>query len=670
MRNAVRSFPISAGLCLAILASGASSPSAGAEPRKAEAADAPLIAAELKDVAEIAAALREHYTKYEYRIAMRDGVHLFTSAYVPKERSRAYPMLMTRTPYAIEPYGPDRFPDEKSRSLRHLAPFIRDGYILVSQDVRGCHMSEGTFVEERPHVAPSAGKKGTIDESTDTYDSIDWLVKNVPANNGKVGLWGISYPGFYAAQGMIDAHPALKAISPQAPIGDSFLGDDVHHNGAFFLGATFDFLSRFGKNRPKPVKPTSKQWDGIDYDGADAYDFFLAMGPLANANGARYLDNKSVAWNDILAHGTRDDYWKVRNHVANYKNVKPAVMTVGGWFDAQDLFGPLETYRSVERQNAGANNTLVMGPWRHGGWAGGDGDHLGDVTFGAKTSVFFREKIEFPFFQRYLKGKPVPPPPEAWVYETGTNVWQRYATWPPAEAKPVFIAFQAGGKLALSPNSKIANKGGEGSDAGYDTYLSDPAKPVPYRDRNGTGIDEDYMTEDQRFASRRPDVLTYATGELEGDVTLGGPMEASLWVSTTGTDADFVVKLVDVYPQDYPDPTPNPAGVHMGGYQQLVRGEVMRGKFRTSFEKPVPFKPGEPVLVRFSIPDTLHTFRSGHRIMVQVQSTWFPLVDRNPQTFTDIYRATNADFHTATHRVYRTPAMASGIKVGLLRGAI
>jgi len=647
-------------LCFATAACGAASPTAGAEPRKPTTeADLPLIAGDPKDGPEIVRALREYYTKYDYQIPMRDGVRLYTTVYLPKDRSKTYPILLNRTPYSVQPYGADRYPSpDDARLVERIAPslyFMREGYIFARQDVRGAFMSGGTFVDIRPH----ARAKGEIDESTDAYDTIDWLVKNVAPNNGKVGMWGISYPGFYAAQGAVDAHPALKAVSPQAPVTEWFIGDDFHQ-GALMLGDAFDFYASFGKPRPKPIK--KKDW-GFEYNAGDAYEFFLDMGPLANAN-ARYFENKIPFWNDMMQHGVRDDFWKARDPRPYYKNVKPAIMTVGGWFDAEDAFGALETYRTFERQSPGANNTLVMGPWIHGGWVRTDGDHLGNVSFGAKQSLFYREHIEFPFFQKYLKGKQVSAPPEAWAFETGTNVWQRYNAWPPPGAKPVFVAFHAGGKLSDSPVS------GAEDASGLDAYVSDPAKPVPYRDKPSARLDHEYVIDDQRFASRRPDVLTYSTGDLEGDVTVGGPVEASLWVSTTGTDADFVVKLIDVYPPDFPDPTPNPAGVHMGGYQQLVRGEVMRAKFRTSYEKPVPFKPGEPTLVRFTLPDTLHTFRAGHRIMVQVQSSWFPLVDRNPQTFTDIYTAKESDFHAATHRVHRTPSMSSGIKLGVLRGKI
>jgi putative CocE/NonD family hydrolase len=617
-----------------------------AEPRKP--ADAPLVSESLDDDAHLAKALREHYTKYEYAIPMRDGVKLFTVAYVPKDRSRTWPILLERTPYGVQPYGVDNYADEKNtRALNKLAPapsFVRHGFIFVHQDVRGRMSSEGTFVDVRPHAA----KKGDIDESTDAWDTVDWLVKNLPANNGKVGLWGISYPGFYAAQAAVDAHPAVRAISPQAPVTEWFLGDDFHHNGAFFLADAFNFYSSFGKPRPKPVKKST--W-GFDYDAGDAYEFFLTLGPVANAN-TKYLEDKIPFWNDLMVHGTRDAFWQARDPRPYYRNAKPAVMTVGGWFDVEDLFGTLATYRAFETQSPkSAENVLVMGPWRHGGWARTDGDHLGDVTFGQKTAQFFRDEIELPFFERHLEGKKGPPPPEAIVFETGTNTWQRYATWPPAEAKPTTLFFQAGGKLGATPPRE----------AGADAYVSDPQKPVPYRAKLSQTIDEDYASDDQRFAARRPDVLVYATGELDADASIAGPVEASLWVTTTGSDADFVVKVVDVYPADHAE---------LPGYQQLVRAEIMRGKFRSGFDRPEAFKPGEPTLVRFTLPDVCHTFRTGHKLMVQVQSSWFPLVDRNPQTFTDIYKATAADFHAATHRVLRAPDKASSIRVMLERGAL
>ena len=641
------------------------SPRAVAEPRKGTAEEAPLVLVRdaLADDVAIARAIREHYTKYEHRIPMRDGAKLFTVVYVPKDVSRTYPLMLHRTPYSVAPYGVDNYPDARNtRALRRFAPsaaFIRDGYVFVHQDVRGRMMSEGTFVDVRPH----AMTKGGIDESTDAWDTIDWLVKNVPSNNGRVGAWGISYPGFYAAQAAVDAHPALKAVSPQAPVTDWFMGDDFHHNGAFFLADGFDFYGTFGKPRPKLTKKST--W-GFEHDFADVYDYFLAMGPIANTT-AKYAESGIATgipfWNDMLAHPTRDDWWKARDPRPFYRSVRPAVLTVGGFFDSEDCFGALETYRAFEKQSPGAENMLVMGPWSHGGWSRTDGDRHGDITFGQKASLHYREQIELPFFRHHLKGAGGASAPsakgiEAFVFETGTNVWQTYSAWPPRESKKATLHFHANGKLG----EKAPTTAGAGEEAGgFDAYVSDPAKPVPYRAKTGAVIDSDYMSDDQRFATRRPDVLTFSTGELDGDVALAGPLEAKLWVATTGTDADFVVKLVDGYPQDHAE---------LPGYQQLVRAEVMRGKFRNSFEKPEPFEPGKPVLVHFTLPDVAHTFRTGHKILVQVQSTWFPLVDRNPQTFTDIYKATESDFHAATHRVYRTADKPSSLEVTLVRGAL
>ncbi len=644
-------------LLLATVACGGASSAVAktktAPPAPATTASTPLISDALPDEKSIALAIRAHYTKYVHRIPMRDGKRLYTTVYVPKDRSQTYPMLMCRTPYSVKPYGVDNYPDvDHPRSLRKLAPSLaalRDGYIFVHQDVRGRMMSEGKFVDVRP-IRP-----GKVDESTDAFDTVQWLLQHVPAHNGRVGVWGISYPGFYAAQAAVNAHPAIKAVSPQAPVTDWFIGDDFHHNGAFFIADAFGFYSSFGKPRPEPTKKMT--W-GFDYDSGDAYEFFLRLGPVANADTV-HLKGKIPFWKQIMSHGTLDAFWKARNPRPHYKMAKPAILTVGGWFDAEDLFGALATYRAFETQSPGAKNTLVMGPWAHGGWARADGDRHGDVYVGQKTSPFYQEKIELPFFQKYLKGAKVPAPPEAWIFEMGTNIWRRYDTWPPKKGKPRTYYFGAGGKLLLQA------AGADDAGENYDEYVSDPAKPVPYMGRSSMRIDKTYMSADQRFAARRPDVVVFETEPLESDVTMAGPLVANLWVSITGSDADFVVKLVDVYPADYANPTPNPRKVRMGGYQQLVRGEVIRGKFRNSFEKPEAFVPGKPTLVRLTLPDVSHSFRTGHRIMVQVQSSWFPLVDRNPQVFTNIYTAKASDFTKATHRIYRTAKMPSGLHVTL-----
>ena len=594
--------------------------------------------------------VKAHYTKYEYRIPMRDGVRLFTSVYVPKDESHTYPIVMQRTPYSVAPYGIDKYRE----NLGPSPLFGKAGYIAAYQDVRGRYLSEGKFVDVRPQIPKKTGPKD-IDESSDTFDTIDWLVKIVPRNSGKVGTWGISYPGFYAAASIIDAHPALKAASPQAPLVDWFLGDDVHHNGAFFLHQTFNFDAVFGIPRPEP---TTKSNPKFDHGTPDAYQFFLDMGPLARANEVHFKGERAF-WNDEMAHPNYDEFWKARALWPHFKDVKPAVLTVGGWFDAEDLYGPLKTHATIEANGPKAKNTLVMGPWVHGGWSRGDGASLGPVEFASKTGDFFREHIEFAFFEHHLKGQGDWKDTSAWVFETGKNEWHRHDVWPPRKAKSKSLYLAAGGKLSFDAPGKA-------DDDGFDEYPSDPAHPVPYTTVVGPDYPNTFMVEDQRFASHRPDVVTYQTEPLDADLTLAGPIEVKLNVSTSGTDSDWVVKLIDVYPGDHPDPDPNPSHIRMGGYQQLVRGDVMRGRFRNSFEAPEAFKPGEPTLVPISIPDTYHTFRSGHRIMVQIQSSWFPLVDRNPQTFVDIYKAKATDFRKATQRVYRSGERATRLEVMVL----
>lgn len=611
----------------------------------------PLAGAELKDY------IRANYTKYEYQIPMRDGVKLFTAVYVPKDDAKTYPMILTRTPYSVAPYGVDKYPD----ALRPGALFVQSGYIFVQQDVRGRWMSEGEYVNVRPHNPAKKGKE--IDESSDTYDTVEWLTKNVKGNNGRVGITGISYPGFYTVCGMIDAHPAVKAVSPQAPVSEWFIGDDFHHNGCLFLPHCFNFMSGFGKARPEPTKKFNR--DRFDHETPDGYKFFLEMGPLKNAD-AKYYKGEIAFWKEVMEHGNYDNFWKARNIRQHVRNVKPAVLTVGGWFDAENLFGALEVYKHAEANSPPPNNHLVMGPWDHGGWSRGTGDRLGDVRFNSNTSEFYREKIELPFFEQHLKGDGKATHPKAWVFETGTNVWRKFDTWPPKAAEPVKFHF---GPESLNsepgPDAKAASLG---SAAGkFDEFVSDPAKPVPFINKTDVGMVREYMTADQRFAATRPDVLVYQTEVLKTDLTLAGPIEVELHVSTTGTDADWVVKVIDVYPDDFPDLDPNPAGVKMGGYQQLIRGEPFRGKFRNSFEKPEPFKPGEVTKVKFTMPDVCHTLRPGHRLMVQVQSTWFPLVDRNPQTFCDIYKADAKDFQKQTHKVYRDSEHPSRVTIGVIK---
>ena len=568
--------------------------------------------------------IKASYTKFEYRIPMRDGKRLFTSVYIPKDQSKSYPFMLTRTPYSVKPYGVDEYPD-------HLGPsphFSKANYIFVYQDVRGRWMSEGEFVDMRPHLANKRDDR-EFDESTDAWDSIDWLVKHVPNNNGKVGMSGISYPGFYTSAGMIDAHPALVACSPQAPIVDWFIGDDWHHNGALQLPHAFNFMATNGHQRPQPTKKIDHKFD---HGTPDGYDFFLRLGSLPNVD-SRYYKGEVPFWNEVMDHGTYDDFWKSRNLRPHLKQIRPAVMTVGGWFDAENLFGALETYKNVEAGSPQTTNLLVMGPWIHGGWSRGDGLSLGHVSFNSKTSEFFREHIEFPFFEFHLKGEGKLSHPEAWIFETGTNVWRQYDAWPPKNTQLQSWYLRSGGRLMSQPPPETD------SNVDRDEYTSDPAKPVPFYDKTTIGMAPEYMTADQRHVASRPDVLVYQTDEIEQDTLIAGPIDVELHVSTSGTDSDWIVKLIDVYPNDYPDPRENPSGVRMGGYQQLVRGDVFRGKFRKSFEKPVAFVPNRPESVTFTMQDISHVFRPGHRIMVQVQCTWFPLIDRNPQTFVDIYKA-------------------------------
>ena len=593
--------------------------------------------------------VKSHFTKYEYRIPMRDGSKLFTSVYVPKDDSTTYPILLKRTPYGLRPYGADQYPENLGPSTL----LAEAGYIFAYQDVRGRWMSEGDFVQMRPH-RPKKDGPDDFDESSDTWDTVDWLVKNVRGNNGNVGIAGISYPGFYTAAGIIDSHPAIKAASPQAPVNDWFVGDDWHHNGAFFLAHMFNWMSRSGRERPEPTNDFRRE--PFDYGTPDGYEFFKRMKTLSEID-EKYLKGDVPFWPEVMRHGSYDEFWKSRNIRPHLKNVKPAVMTVGGWFDAENLFGALETYKYIEANNPSTFNMLVMGPWRHGEWDDGEGSSFGDIPFNAKTGEFYRKEIEFPFFEFYLKDKGESEHPEAWVFEMGTNQWRKYDTWPPKQAQSKSLYFHAGKELRFDqPNEKDA----------FDEYISDPDKPVPFMNITATGMVAEYMIANQRFASRRPDVLVYQSDVLETDITLAGPVEVDLFVSTSGTDSDWVAKLIDVYPDDYPDPKKNPKGVRMGGYQQLVRGDVIRGKFRDSLEEPKPLEPNTPTRVKFTMPDTYHCFRSGHRIMVQVQSTWFPLVDRNPQKYVDIYHAEESDYQKATQRIFRSAEMPSRVKVFVL----
>ncbi len=594
--------------------------------------------------------IRQHYTKYEHRIEMRDGVKLFTVVYVPKDRSKQYPILLMRTPYSVRPYGVDAYLGDAGNQR---ARYFRDGYVMAYQDVRGRYMSEGEFVNVRPYIPDKKSPKD-IDETTDTYDTVDWLVKNVPANNGKVGISGISYPGFYSSMGAIDAHPAVKAVSPQAPVSQWMGGDDWFHNGAFLLSHAFNFYVKFGWPRPQPK---SEPDPGFDYPTPDGYEFFLQLGVLSNAD-AEYMNGKVAFWNQLMSHGTWDSFWAARDILPHLRNIKPAMLVVGGWFDAENLYGALHTYQSIEKNNPGATNSLVMGPWSHGEWARTDGEELGAIDFGSRTADYYTEHVELPFFNHYLKGEGELDLAEATVFDTGADQWRRYPSWPPPGGESRKLYLHENGGLSFEPP-----RDGEAED---DEYVSDPDKPVPYTGQIAQWYNRAYMLEDQRFASRRPDVLVYETVPLDRDVTVAGPIDVSFTLSTSGTDSDWVVKLVDVLPEDTPDPAPNPDNVRLGGYQMLVRGDVLRGKFREDLARPKPFVPNEATPVSFTLQDVLHTFKRGHRIMVQVQSSWFPLVDRNPQTFVDIYHAKPADYREATERVFHSRSRPSFLEVEVL----
>ena len=600
--------------------------------------------------------VKAHYTKYEFRIPMRDGKRLFTAVYAPKDTSEPHPFLMNRTPYSVGPYGEDQYP-------RHLGPsdeFEKSGYIFVYQDVRGRWMSEGDFIEMRPHIDQKKSPQD-VDDSSDTYDTIEFLLHHVPNNNGKAGIWGISYPGFYTSASIIDSHPALVAASPQAPMTDLFLGDDSYHGGAFMLSANFGFYVFFKpQTEPQAPHPTFD----FDFGTPDSYKFYLNAGSLANLEKT-YLKGANWLYTDQQSHDTYDSYWQSRDLSRHMKNVKCAVLVVGGWYDAEDLSGPYKTFNAISKFNPGTPTTLVEGPWVHGGWARNDGDHLGDIQFNAKTSEFFRQDVQFPFFELYLKGKGEAQP-KAVVFETGTNVWRTFDSWPPRAATPKTLYFHSGGKLSFDPPTESSSS---------DSYLSDPAHPVPFVGYTTNTVPQRYMVDDQRFAATRPDVLVYQTEPLEEDVTIAGPISPKLRIASTGSDSDFDVKLIDVYPEDYPNPDesgrPNKRVIDtpplfMGGYQQLLRGEPMRAKFRNSWEKTEALTPGKQTEVDFTMPDLFHTFRRGHRIMVQVQSSWFPLTDRNPQTFTDIPNAKPEDFVKATETVFHQMDAPSGVEVLIL----
>ncbi len=595
--------------------------------------------------------VRENYDKKEYMIEMRDGVKLFTVVYTPKDKSKEYPILLTRTPYSSGPYGEEKFAGFLGASI----DFAKEGFIFVLQDVRGRYMSEGQFDNMRAYIPNKTGKQ--IDESSDTYDTIDWLINNIEYNNKKVGIWGSSYPGFYALMGTIDAHPNLVCASPQAPISDWFIGDDMHHNGAFSVLMSFNFFKGFGIPR---IEPITKYPQATEYDSPDAYNFFLAHTPLKKLN-EEILKNEIPFWDTMMAHGTYDYYWQSRSNLQHLKNMKPAILLVGGWYDAEDLYGPLNIYKTIEQNDMPNNTRLVMGPWTHGSWIWAKGDSLGDFYFGGNTADYYRKEILLPFFKYHLKGEGNLKLNDVYVFDTGKNEWSNYPTWPPKNVSEVKYYFQSDEKL---------NQQNPNDEKSFSEYLNDPYNPIPYTAKFNDSkefYNPVHLIEDQRYVSTRPDVLTFESEVLTQDVTIAGPIIADLFVSTTGTDADFVVKVIDVYPDNGVDPDPNPAEVEMGGYERLVRTEIMRGKFRNSYEIPEPFEPNKVTEVKMNLNDAFHTYKAGHKIMIQVSSSYFPFFDVNPNTFCDIYNADKDKFVKAMIKIYHSKEYPSNVMFSVIK---
>ncbi|MHC8949229.1 CocE/NonD family hydrolase [Sphingobacterium hungaricum] len=594
--------------------------------------------------------VKAHFTKIEREIPMRDGVKLFTAVYIPKDSKEKMPILMNRTPYTVAPYGEENV----KAYLGNFPGMTKEGYIFVYQDVRGKWKSEGTFENIRPTATKQNNLK--IDESTDTWDTIDWLLKNIKQNNGRVGLYGISYPGFYSTTGLVNAHPALKAVSPQAPVTDWFIGDDFNHGGALFLMDAFRFMYTFDAPRPKPITPAENTYKGFDLPSKDYYKFFLEN-PTLSGIKKDYLSHTVKFWDDLAKHNTLDTFWVARTITNHLQNVKPAVMVVGGFFDAEDAYGTFATYKAIEKENPKNKSILVAGPWFHGGWVRGNGDSFGDIRFNQKTSLDYQQKFELPFFNYYLKDKGDFNPAEANVFISGSNEWKSFEQWPPKDATAFSLFLNEHGTLTKEKNSKETN---------FVEYESNPNKPVPFQEGVITNRTREYMIDDQRFVSNRPDVISFQTEALEEDLTLTGPVLAELNVSMTGTDADFIVKIIDVYPDTTTITSPILETKVMQGYQMLVRGEILRGKFRNSFSTPEAFVPNEITAVNLTLPDIGHTFKKGHKLMVQIQHSWFPLVDRNPNQFMDIYQAKAEDYLKNTHRIYFDNQHESKVTFGKL----
>ena len=600
----------------------------------------PTLSAQAEEINE--AWIKAHYVKREVRIPMRDGVLLFTAIYEPADSGKQSPILMLRTPYKAAPYGKGM----NARLWKEWKEYARKGYIFVLQDVRGRWKSEGNFVHVRPFL-PHKQTPADIDEASDVYDTAEWLLHHLKHTNRRIALIGSSYSGFYAWMGALSGHPAIKAVVPQAPVGDWFMGDDYHHNGALMLTDAFRFTASM--NRPRPV-PTENQPAARPYYLTDEYSFFLQAGCLQNLT--RMLGDSIAFWKDVMNHPNYDTWWQERVSWKFCRDVKPAVLVVGGTFDAEDCYGTWNLYKTLHRESPSTPLQIAVGPWYHGAWNGNDGSYLGNIRFGGKTVPHYREEIEMPFLARYLEETQASLeacPASVEVFFSGSNHWRKFDTWPPAEAQPVSFYLQAGGKLTHQPPTRKASRS---------SYVSDPLHPVPYTAETIHSRKKEYMTEDQRFAARRPDVLSFQSEPLTADMTLAGEIEVELQASISTTDADFVVKVIDVFPDDfhYTTEAEGAAGSKtdylMNGYQMLVRGDVMRGRYRNGFTHPVPFTPGKKETIRFVMPDIAHTFKRGHRIAIQVQSSWFPLVDRNPQQCIDIYHCKESDFVPSVIHIY------------------
>ncbi|PYR40103.1 MAG: X-Pro dipeptidyl-peptidase [Acidobacteria bacterium] len=583
--------------------------------------------------------IADRFAVRDVMIAMRDGVRLHTKIFTPTAQTAPLPIIMKRTPYGVD--------GSAGNFVSYLKALADEGYIFAFQDLRGKFGSEGTFVMQRPPRAP--GNASALDEGTDTYDTIEWLLKNVPRNNGRVGMLGISYDGWTTIMGALEPHPALKAISPQASPADMWLGDDFHHNGAFRLSYGFEYAA---------MMESGKDVQQFAFDRYDTFGWYLALGPLSSVN-ARYLHGKIPTWNDFVAHPDYDEFWKRQTMIPHIHEVKVPTLNVAGWWDQEDFYGPVRIYDALEEHDPSHLNYLVVGPWRHGGWSSGPGDRLGAIPFDSATGKYFRESVQAPWFAHFLKDKGPLDMPEALTFEAGSNRWRRWDAWPPkrnTEDRPIYF----GADRALSFDRPAA-----GGDAAFDAYVSDPAFPVPYRQRPiqptyfpGGSKWSTWLVEDQRFVDDRADVLSWKTAPLDANLTIAGEVTAHLFASTTGSDADWIVKLIDVYPEEHPEDW------DLAGYQLMVSNEVFRGRYRRSPEKPEAITPDAILEYAFSLHTQNYTFLKGHRLMVQVQSTWFPIIDRNPQTAVpNIFDATASDFRKATHRVYRSAQYPSHVAI-------